>query len=121
MSCLISVESVVGMSSLVHRWRSRRSYAKQKRTPRPEISFLAIAFPYDLWYFPFTLPIGRVTTIPKAKTMSEKTDVWQGTLALMVLKTLEAIGPLHGYGIARRIEQTGEHALAINYGTIYPG
>jgi transcriptional regulator len=52
--------------------------------------------------------------------MSEKTDVWQGTLALMVLKTLEAMGPLHGYGIARRIEQTSEHLLAINYGTIYP-
>ena len=52
--------------------------------------------------------------------MSEKTDVWQGTLALMALKTLEALGPLHGYGIARRIEQTSEHLLAINYGTIYP-
>jgi PadR family transcriptional regulator len=52
--------------------------------------------------------------------MSEKTDVWQGTLALMVLKTLEALGSLHGYGIARRIEQTSENKLAINYGTIYP-
>jgi PadR family transcriptional regulator PadR len=52
--------------------------------------------------------------------MNEKTDVWQGTLALIAPKTLEALGPLHGYGIARRIEQTGEHALAINYGTIYP-
>jgi PadR family transcriptional regulator, regulatory protein PadR len=52
--------------------------------------------------------------------MSEKTDVWQGTLALMVLKTLEALGPLHGYGIARRIEQTSENKLAINYGTVYP-
>jgi DNA-binding PadR family transcriptional regulator len=52
--------------------------------------------------------------------MSEKTDVWQGTLAPMVLKTLEALGPLHGYGIARRIEQTSENKLAINYGTIYP-
>jgi PadR family transcriptional regulator PadR len=52
--------------------------------------------------------------------MSDKTDVWQGTLALMVLKTLEALGPLHGYGIARRIEQTSENKLAINYGTIYP-
>jgi transcriptional regulator len=50
----------------------------------------------------------------------EKTDVWQGTLALMVLRTLEALGPLHGYGIARRIEQTSEYALSINYGTIYP-
>jgi putative ABC transport system permease protein len=52
--------------------------------------------------------------------MSEKTDVWQGTLALMALKTLEALGPLHGYGIARRIEQISENKLAINYGTIYP-
>ncbi len=52
--------------------------------------------------------------------MSEKTDIWQGTLALMALKTLEALGPLHGYGIARRIEQTSEHLLSINYGTIYP-
>jgi transcriptional regulator len=47
-------------------------------------------------------------------------DVWQGTLALMVLKTLETLGPLHGYGIARRIEQTSGHALAVNYGTLYP-
>ena len=52
--------------------------------------------------------------------MSDKTDVWQGTLALMVLKTLEALGPLHGYGIARRIEQTSAHHLSVNYGTIYP-
>ena len=52
--------------------------------------------------------------------MKQKADVWQGTLALMILKTLEAIGPLHGYGIARRIEQTSEHALVLNYGTIYP-
>jgi transcriptional regulator len=49
-----------------------------------------------------------------------KTDVWQGTLALMVLKTLETIGPLHGYGIARRIEQTSGQLLAVNYGTLYP-
>jgi PadR family transcriptional regulator PadR len=46
--------------------------------------------------------------------MSEKTDVWQGTLALMMLKTLEALGPLHGYGIARRVEQTSENKLSIN-------
>jgi transcriptional regulator len=49
-----------------------------------------------------------------------KTDVWQGTLALMVLKTLESLGPLHGYGIARRIEQTSGHRLVVNYGTLYP-
>jgi PadR family transcriptional regulator, regulatory protein PadR len=52
--------------------------------------------------------------------MPPKNDVWQGTLALMVLKTLEALGPLHGYGIARRIEQTSGNRLAVNYGTIYP-
>jgi PadR family transcriptional regulator, regulatory protein PadR len=52
--------------------------------------------------------------------MKQRTDVWQGTLALMVLKTLETLGPLHGYGIARRIEQTSEHALVLNYGTLYP-
>ena len=52
--------------------------------------------------------------------MSGKTDVPQGTLALMVLKTLETLGPLHGYGIARRIEQISDHRLALNYGTIYP-
>ena len=52
--------------------------------------------------------------------MADKTDVWQGTLALMVLKTLEAMGPLHGYGIARRIEQTSGDQLALNYGTLYP-
>jgi PadR family transcriptional regulator, regulatory protein PadR len=52
--------------------------------------------------------------------MSDKSGVWQGTLALMVLKTLEAMGPLHGYGIARRIEQTSGNLLSINYGTLYP-
>src|ERR671919_8282 len=52
--------------------------------------------------------------------VGDKTDIWQGTLALMVLKTLEAMGPLHGYGIARRIEQTSGDLLSINYGTLYP-
>jgi PadR family transcriptional regulator PadR len=52
--------------------------------------------------------------------MGDKADVWQGTLALMVLKTLEAMGPLHGYGIARRIEQTSGNLLSLNYGTLYP-
>src|SRR5918993_3173127 len=49
-----------------------------------------------------------------------RSDVWQGTLALMVLKTLETLGPLHGYGIARRIEQTSGNTLLVNYGTLYP-
>lgn len=52
--------------------------------------------------------------------MSPKKDVWQGTLSLMVLKTLESLGPLHGYGIARRIEQTSGDLLSVNYGTLYP-
>jgi PadR family transcriptional regulator, regulatory protein PadR len=52
--------------------------------------------------------------------LGDKSDVWQGTLALMVLRTLEVMGPLHGYGVARRIEQTSGNRLLINYGTLYP-
>ena len=52
--------------------------------------------------------------------MSNKADVWQGTLALMVLKTLERTGSLHGYGIARQIERTSADLLSVNYGTLYP-
>jgi transcriptional regulator len=59
------------------------------------------------WY-----PIGRI--------MADKLDVQQGTLALMILRTLEVLGPLHGYGIARRIEETSRNRLALNYGTLYP-
>jgi transcriptional regulator len=47
-------------------------------------------------------------------------EVWQGTLALMVLKTLDVLGPQHGYGIARRIEQISDNLLAVNQGTLYP-
>lgn len=54
------------------------------------------------------------------RTMGGKADVWQGTLALMILKTLQTMGPLHGYGIARRIEQTSGSLLSVNYGTLYP-
>jgi transcriptional regulator len=52
--------------------------------------------------------------------LGEKTEIRQGTLALMILKSLESLGPLHGYGLARRIEQTSGDLLALNYGTIYP-
>jgi PadR family transcriptional regulator, regulatory protein PadR len=52
--------------------------------------------------------------------MDKKQDVWQGTLALMVLRTLEAQGTMHGYGIARRIEQVSGDRLMLNYGTVYP-
>src|SRR5262245_24108695 len=52
--------------------------------------------------------------------MTERKDVRQGTLALMILKTLETMGPLHAYGVARRIEQISGNLLAVQYGTIYP-
>jgi PadR family transcriptional regulator, regulatory protein PadR len=52
--------------------------------------------------------------------MTEKLEVKQGTLALMILKTLEGLGPLHGYGVARRIEETSRNRLTLNYGTLYP-
>jgi len=52
--------------------------------------------------------------------MGETGDVWRGTLALMILKTLESMGPQHGYGIARRIEQTSGDRLVVHYGTLYP-
>jgi PadR family transcriptional regulator PadR len=52
--------------------------------------------------------------------VKQKKDVQQGTLALMVLKTLDVVGPLHGYGIARRIEQISGDLLSVNQGTLYP-
>jgi PadR family transcriptional regulator PadR len=58
--------------------------------------------------------------VSKSAMGNNKPDVLQGTLDLMVLKTLEALGPLHGYGIARRIEQMSEDTLSLNQGTIYP-
>ncbi len=62
------------------------------------------------------LPVGN----QKVYTMKEKQDVRQGTLALMVLKTLDVLGPQHGFGIARRIEQISGDLLAVNQGTLYP-
>jgi PadR family transcriptional regulator PadR len=52
--------------------------------------------------------------------VSPKTEIFQGTLALMILKTLHGMGPLHGYGVARRIEQISGEAFSLNYGTVYP-
>jgi PadR family transcriptional regulator PadR len=62
------------------------------------------------------IPVGN----PKSNSMTKRADVQQGTLALMVLKTLDVLGPLHGYGIARRIEQISGDLLAVNQGTLYP-
>ena len=52
--------------------------------------------------------------------MADKTEVWLGTLSLMVLRTLATMGPQHGYGLARRIEQISGDRLSLNYGTLYP-
>jgi transcriptional regulator len=52
--------------------------------------------------------------------MADKIDVWLGTMTLMVLKTLRVMGPMHGYGMARRIEQISGKQLLVNYGTLYP-
>jgi PadR family transcriptional regulator PadR len=65
-------------------------------------------------------PKARCAILPVGNPMREKTDVRQGTLALMVLKTLDVLGPLHGYGIARRIEQISGDLLTLNQGTLYP-
>jgi PadR family transcriptional regulator, regulatory protein PadR len=58
--------------------------------------------------------------IPTETAMKEKNEVWQGTLAIMVLKTLDVLGPQHGYGIARRIDQISGNLLSVNHGTLYP-
>jgi PadR family transcriptional regulator PadR len=68
----------------------------------------------------YDTPVQWPQEAPKGETMSgDRSEILQGTLDLMVLKTLDAMGPLHGYGIARRIEQISEEALQINQGTIY--
>ena len=56
----------------------------------------------------------------RGNAMTRKHDVWEGTLALMVLRTLDVLGPQHGYGIARRIEQISANVLSVNHGTLYP-
>jgi transcriptional regulator len=70
-------------------------------------------FPYEPVVFSYGDAIGE-------RLVSTKTEIWQGTLALMILKTLDTLGPLHGYGIARRIEQISGDQLSLNYGTLYP-
>jgi PadR family transcriptional regulator, regulatory protein PadR len=74
--------------------------------------FFSLDIPQKLWQTPLYGPQG--VTMPEAKS-----EILQGTLDLMVLKTLDAMGPMHGYGIARRIEQLSQEALRVNQGTIY--
>ena len=75
---------------------------------------MSLALLLSQWEY-VMLPVGNPIS-----GMKEKTDVLQGTLALMVLKTLDVLGPLHGYGIARRIEQISGDLLSVNQGTLYP-
>ena len=76
--------------------------------------------PYDSCCIPKG-KCGKLLLVTKRlERVAQKTDVKQGTLALMVLKTLEVLGPLHGYGIARRIEQISGDLLSLNQGTLYP-
>src|SRR3984885_5709636 len=76
-----------------------------------------VAFPMEMSHSPVGKPNDRHTGQSR---MKQKKDVRQGTLGLMVLKTLDVLGPLHGYGIARRIEQISRDLLAVNQGTLYP-
>src|SRR5260370_142945 len=76
-----------------------------------------VAFPMEMCHSPVGKPNDCHTG---RRRMKQKKDVQQGTLALMVLKTLDVLGPLHGYGIARRIEQISGDLLSVNQGTLYP-
>jgi PadR family transcriptional regulator PadR len=76
-----------------------------------------VAFPMEMCHSPVGKPNDRHTGRSR---MKQKKDVQQGTLALMVLKTLDVLGPLHGYGIARRIEEISRDLLFVNQGTLYP-
>jgi transcriptional regulator len=88
-----------------------------------QYSAAEIAVHFFQTFVSYSFPIGNGVSplwVSNKRRMGDKNDVWQGTLALMVLKTLETLGPLHGYGIARRVEQTSGDLLSVNYGTLYP-
>jgi PadR family transcriptional regulator, regulatory protein PadR len=80
---------------------------------RPSLSLFLLAAYINVRY---TVPVGYLMGTERI----DKADVLQGTLILLVLRTLEALGPLHGYGIARRIEQISRDVLQLNQGTLYP-
>src|SRR5256885_14088503 len=110
---MLSITSSVGCGSKVPSWADvdvRALLANMENFP--------YCFPIGLLASCYGIPIENEN--PGRPMMGEKKDVLQGTLALMILKTLEALGPLHGYGIARRIEQTSGDLLSLNYGTLYP-
>jgi PadR family transcriptional regulator, regulatory protein PadR len=84
---------------------------------RPHSSFKARAAPFDIQHKLVQTLLYRYW---EHEMGDDKSEVLQGTLDLMVLKILETMGPLHGYGIARRIEQLSDNSLSMNQGTIYP-
>jgi transcriptional regulator len=84
-----------------------------EKIPTQSLTFLEIPGQLKTKYTPLLCPNQECS-------MGEKPEVWLGTMALMVLKTLETMGPQHGYGIARRIEQISGDAFSLNYGTVYP-
>src|SRR4051794_24091568 len=94
---------------------SRSGRYKSENRNRGSRVFVASKIPVASQQRCVMLPVGNPLS-----GMREKTDVRQGTLALMVLKTLDVLGPLHGYGIARRIEQISGDLLTVNQGTLYP-
>jgi PadR family transcriptional regulator, regulatory protein PadR len=98
----------VGPVNCSRRWSTDLSSCSSK--PRP--TFLLLSKRNDA-----ILPVGNLKV---GTLIKEKPDVLQGTLALMVLKTLDVLGPQHGWGIARRIEQISGDLLAVNQGTLYP-
>src|SRR5207249_5220505 len=106
-----SITSSVGCGSKVPSWADLDVQSFARQYGKFSLLFSHRAFGILLW------DSNRESGRP---LMGEKKDVLQGTLALMILKTLEALGPLHGYGIARRIEQTSGDLLSLNYGTLYP-
>jgi transcriptional regulator len=115
-----------------HRWRSRRSYARQKRTPRPErkyflfsrgltvgarlVSAMTYSFPVEVRQsVNYTLPC----RMSRGHMKQTQTDLLQGTLDLLVLKTLQS-GPTHGWDIAQRIQQVSQDVLRVGQGSLYP-
>jgi hypothetical protein len=95
-----------------------RTPFRRKRAAATKDAFVYLIFVIYLWTFQrkkrtfFGMSKGK-------NTEAQKSEVLQGTLDLMVLKVLDALGPLHGYGIARRIEQVSEQVLQLNEGTVY--
>jgi transcriptional regulator len=111
MGMLGFTEETEGCARSVSQQKEDHGRSEERKEPPWLSTQLSYCFPIGPVLSSYLMPIGAG---------KEKGEIRQGTLALMILKTLEGMGPLHGYGIARRIEQTSGAALAVQYGTIYP-